>query len=35
VAGAGAASIPKEPVRIDVTLATGEPASTVGGITAA
>jgi hypothetical protein len=35
VAGAGAATIQPEPVRINVTLATGEPASTAGGVVAA
>jgi hypothetical protein len=35
IAGAGAATIGPEPVRINVTLATGEPASTVAGVVAA
>ena len=35
VAGAGAAPIPTEPVRTEVTLATGQPAVTVGGAVAA
>lgn len=35
VAGAGAASIPREPVIIPVTLASSKPAPTVGGVIAA
>jgi hypothetical protein len=35
VAGAGAAPVPTEPVRTDVTLATSEPAPTVGVIVTA
>jgi hypothetical protein len=35
VRGAGAAPIPVEPARIDVTLATGEPPATISGVSAA